>query len=77
MLADGGFVTQPTLALIGEAGPEAVIPLSGMGASGAGGSQINVYIQGGNYLDSQGATMIGNALAKQIVTQLRVKNYAP
>ncbi len=75
MLADGGFVTQPTLALIGEAGPEAVIPLSsGAGAAGTG-QVIQIFIQGGNYLDSQGATMIGNALAKQIITQLRVTNY--
>jgi hypothetical protein len=29
-LATGGIVTQPTIALIGEAGPEAVIPLSAM-----------------------------------------------
>jgi hypothetical protein len=28
-LARGGIVTQPTLALIGEAGPEAVVPLNG------------------------------------------------
>jgi phage-related protein len=35
MLADGGIVTKPTLAVVGEAGPEAVIPLSGGGA-GAG-----------------------------------------
>src|SRR5205814_565610 len=35
-LATGGVVTSPTLALIGEAGPEAVIPLSQF--NGAGGS---------------------------------------
>lgn len=29
MLANGGIVTRPTLAVIGEAGPEAVIPLNG------------------------------------------------
>jgi hypothetical protein len=29
MLAKGGIVTRPTLAMIGEAGPEAVVPLSG------------------------------------------------
>lgn len=29
MLASGGIVTRPTLAIIGEAGPEAVIPLNG------------------------------------------------
>lgn len=34
-LADGGIVTGPTLAMIGEKGPEAVIPLSGRNA-GAG-----------------------------------------
>lgn len=28
-LADGGIVTRPTLAVIGEAGPEAVVPLNG------------------------------------------------
>jgi len=30
-LGEGGIVTRPTLAMIGERGPEAVIPLSGMG----------------------------------------------
>jgi hypothetical protein len=38
-MARGGIVTRPTMALIGEAGPEAVIPL-GRGGMGAG----NVYI---------------------------------
>lgn len=33
-LAKGGIVTRPTLALIGEAGPEAVIPLSRRGGAG-------------------------------------------
>jgi hypothetical protein len=34
-MAEGGIVTKPTLALIGEAGPEAVIPLNqGSGGSG-------------------------------------------
>ena len=39
-MANGGIVTSPTLALIGEAGPEAVVPLSKMG--GMGGVTINV-----------------------------------
>ena len=74
MLAEGGLVTGPTLALIGEAGPEAVIPLS---SGGAGlGQAIQVFIQGGYYLDQNAATQIGNILAKQIVAQLRVRNYA-
>lgn len=74
MLADGGLVTGPTLALIGEAGPEAVVPLSS--ASAGFGQPIIVNIQGGYYLDQNAATQIGNALAKQIVGQLRVRNYA-
>ena len=41
-LAKGGIVTQPTLALIGEAGPEAVIPLSGRNAGMGIGMTINV-----------------------------------
>jgi len=43
-LADGGIVTGPTLALIGEAGPEAVVPLDRMG--GMGGGDVNIYVQG-------------------------------
>lgn len=39
-LAEGGIVTQPTLALIGEAGPEAVVPLSSPQARGVGGVNI-------------------------------------
>jgi phage-related minor tail protein len=41
-LAEGGVVTGPTLALIGEAGPEAVIPLDRMGSMGGGNVTINV-----------------------------------
>jgi hypothetical protein len=44
MLADGGVVTGPTLALIGEAGPEAVVPLDRMGSMGGG--DVNIYVQG-------------------------------
>lgn len=41
MLAKGGIVNRPTLAMIGEAGPEAVVPLSRGGGFG-GGITINV-----------------------------------
>jgi hypothetical protein len=44
MLAKGGIVNSPTLALIGEAGPEAVVPLSGGGGMG---TTINVNITAG------------------------------
>jgi hypothetical protein len=40
-LAEGGIVNRPTLALIGEAGPEAVVPL-GRGGGMMGGITINV-----------------------------------
>lgn len=46
-LASGGIVTKPTLALIGERGPEAVVPLNGYnrgGGGGAGGGGTNLYI---------------------------------
>jgi len=40
-LADGGLVTRPTLAMIGEAGPEVAIPLDRLGGMGA---TINVTV---------------------------------
>ncbi len=44
MLAAGGIVTGPTLAMIGEAGPEAVIPLDRMGSMG--GNNVTINVQG-------------------------------
>ena len=58
-LANGGIVTSPTLALIGEAGPEAVVPLTGANA-GAVGGQINVTVNAGVGTD-------GVAVGRQIV----------
>jgi hypothetical protein len=47
-LAKGGIVMGPTNALIGEAGPEAVIPLSGANsARGAMGTTINITVNAG------------------------------
>lgn len=43
-MATGGIVTDPTMALIGEAGPEAVIPLNKMGSMG--GTYVTVNISG-------------------------------
>jgi SLT domain-containing protein len=43
-LAQGGIVQSATLALIGEAGPEAVIPLDRMGSMDGG---VNITIQTG------------------------------
>lgn len=46
MLADGGIVTKPTLAMVGEAGAEAVIPLDKMG--GIGGNNVTINVNGGD-----------------------------
>ena len=48
-LKNGGIATSPTLALIGEAGPEAVIPLSrgaqyGVGAAGSNAPVVNITV---------------------------------
>jgi hypothetical protein len=47
--ASGGIVTKPELAMIGEAGPEAIIPLSQMGNMGGGSVVVNV----GNYMGDE------------------------
>jgi hypothetical protein len=59
-LAKGGFVDQPTTALIGEAGPEVVTPLKDfermMGIDGNGGGKtINYYAAPNNSLDAETA----------------------
>jgi hypothetical protein len=49
-LAEGGITTGPTIAMIGEKGPEAIIPLdrlNGMGMGG-GGAGITVNVNGGD-----------------------------
>ena len=49
MLANGGIVTSPTLAMIGERGPEAVIPLTGPNAGGGmGGTNVTIHVNGGD-----------------------------
>ena len=44
-MATGGIVTSPTMALIGEAGPEAVIPLDKMSSMGGG---VTINVNGGD-----------------------------
>jgi hypothetical protein len=57
-MAKGGIVTGPTLALIGEAGPEAVIPLSGR--NGGMGTTINLTVNAGMGAD-------GASIGREIV----------
>jgi hypothetical protein len=50
LLAGGGIVTEPTLALVGERGPEAVVPLSGSSPVGAS-YTLNLYARQVNPAD--------------------------
>ena len=58
-LAEGGIVNSPTLALIGEAGPEAVVPLSKMGSMGGG---ITVNVNGGLSTSAEIGQAVVNAI---------------
>jgi hypothetical protein len=60
-MAEGGIVNRPTLALIGEAGPEAVVPLSKMSGMGGGGD-ININVNGGMATSAEIGQSILNAL---------------
>jgi hypothetical protein len=59
-LADGGIVNKPTLALIGEAGPEAVVPLSKMNTGGGG--DVNINVTGGLSTSAEIGQSVVNAL---------------
>jgi len=61
MLADGGIVRSATLALIGEGGPEAVIPLDRLDQAGGGPTYV-INVTGA--LDAEG-------VARQIERILR------
>ena len=60
-LARGGIITAPTIALLGESGPEAVVPLG----RGAGGITVNVYT--GHVYGPGGVS----ELARQLRTELQ------
>jgi hypothetical protein len=58
-LAEGGIVTKPTNALIGEAGAEAVIPLDRMGGFG---TTVNVNVAGSVISEGELQSVIQDAL---------------
>ena len=58
-LADGGIVTQPTFALVGEAGTEAVIPLDKMGGFG---TTVNINVAGSVISEGELQSVIQDAL---------------
>ena len=68
--ADGGIVTKPTLGLVGEAGPEAIIPLSKAGALGGGGITINIA---GTFMDDRAAARrMGDEIMNTLKQQMRL-----
>ena len=73
-LASGGIVNRPTLAMIGEAGPEAVLPLSSAYSPipAYAGANINVYIQGGYYLDRDAADEIGEKIIQKLKQMMKL-----
>ena len=61
--ANGGIVTKPMLGLVGEAGPEAIIPLSAM-ANVGGGNSYSITVNAGMGTN-------GNQVGAQIVEAIR------
>lgn len=51
--AAGGIVTQPTLAMVGEEGPEAIVPLNGNSTNFGGGITININAPISNSADAR------------------------
>jgi len=59
LMAEGGVVNQPTLAMIGEAGAEAVIPLDKMGGFG---TTVNINVAGSVISEGELQSVIQDAL---------------
>jgi hypothetical protein len=68
-LAEGGIVRRPTLAMIGEAGPEAVVPL---GKNKGLGSSVTINITGNTLLDNQAAEKMGDLIIKKLMLTQRL-----
>lgn len=68
-LAGGGIVRQPTFALIGEAGPEAVIPLTGPNRGGFGGDiHIHIHISA---IDGESVRRVIPKIAAELQRHMR------
>ena len=67
--ADGGVVTQPTMGLVGEAGPEAVIPLDRLRefATGGGNTIINIEVHD-NVTENE--EQLADKISKAITNQM-------
>jgi len=75
MMANGGVVNSPTLAMVGEAGPEAVIPLDRFGQmQGGGDTVINLNIEAGF---GAGGKDIGDAIVNELIRYQRRNGKIP
>ena len=75
-LAEGGIVDRPTLAMIGEGGPEAVVPLSGASGGLGGGVTVNVMMpEGGTVImdDEQTMQRFSDFITREIRQVLRTQ----
>ena len=77
LLAKGGIVNKPTLSVIGEDGPEAVIPLSqrnNPGGAGMGGGTYNITVNAGGITDRTDkralAREIGNMIQQELARSI-------
>ena len=74
-LAKGGIVNSPTLAMIGESGTEAVVPLNGAGG-GVGGVTVNIQMPAGGTVildDESTAQRFGDFISEQVRQVLRTQ----
>lgn len=62
-LATGGIVTSPTIALLGERGPEAIVPL------GSAGKQGEIHIHIGNFMGDQASLRAFGRVIKDVLNQ--------
>jgi len=72
-LAEGGIIKSPMIRLLGEAGPEAVIPLSKMGDMG-GGTTINLTVNAGLGADGR---VIGDVIVNELIKYQRRNGKIP
>ncbi|KKK86831.1 hypothetical protein LCGC14_2759320, partial [marine sediment metagenome] len=66
-LQEGGIVRRPTIARIGEAGPEAVVPLNRLGGLGGG---ANIIINFNGSVFGEDADRVGKDVGDAIINRL-------
>lgn len=71
-MAAGGIVTRPVQALLGEKGPEAIIPLGR--SQGLSNTEINITVNAGMGTDGQ---MVGNQIVQALKQYERVNGFLP